>query len=156
MFVGLRSSLLGLALVMLPMVAAAADYVVVRSSDGAFVRGQAFDAGDRVPLPAGRTITLMHASGSVVTLNGATGGLVLPKRAATPKDADRLAVLRFILSKAPRQDGGRATRSRSGVCPPVAAITTLDAIVQVQQGGCAEQAAQALEAFLSAESETTP
>lgn len=148
--------LLALAVAATPLAAAAADYVVVRSSEATIARGRAFAAGERVALPLGAAITLMHASGDVVTLKGAAGGITLPKHAATPKDADRMAVLRFILSAAPSETGARATRSRGGVCPPAEALVTLDAIVQVQQGGCAEQAAQALDAFLLSAPETTP
>lgn len=128
---------------------AAADFVVVRSSDPAVIRGQAFDAGDRVPLAAGATVTFMHASGDIITLTGATGGVSLPKRAASAPDADRMAVLKFILARAPKEAPSRALRTRGGICPAVSAITTLDAVAEVYQSGCAEQAAQALDALLA-------
>lgn len=163
MVVSLRRLLPGLALgaflTVLAMPAAAADYVVVRSSDPGIPRGQGFDAGAKVALGASGTITLMHASGDVVTLKGAMGGISLPRRAATPKDADRMAVLRFILAPAPRETGARATRAtrtRGGICPPAEALTTLDAIVQVQQGGCADEAAKALDAFLDRSLDAAP
>ncbi len=147
---GFQRVLLGLTLAAVATGAAAGDYLVVRSSDPAFPRGQALSAGARVALAAGGTLTLMHASGDVVTLKGAAGGVSLPPRAASTPDAERMAVLKFILARAPRDDAARPTRTRSGICPSVEAITTLDAITQVQQGGCADEAAQALEAFLAA------
>lgn len=129
--------------------AAAADFVVVRSSDPAVIRGQAFEAGDRVPLAAGTSATLMHASGDIITLTGTTGGVSLPKRAASAPDADRMAVLKFILARAPKEPGARAMRTRGGICPSVEAITTLDAVAAVYQSGCAEQAAKALDTLLA-------
>ena len=129
--------------------AAAADYLVVRSSDPTFVRGQALNAGARLPLMAGGTLTVMHASGDVVTLKAAAGGISLPQRVASAPDADRMAVLRFILAPAPRENGPRPARTRGGICPSAEAISTLDAIAQVQQGGCADEAAKALEVFLA-------
>ena len=146
----LQRVLLGLTLAALATGAAAGDYLVVRSSDPAFSRGQAFNAGARVTLAIGGTLTLMHASGDVVTMRGAAGGVSLPHRVASAPDADRMAVLKFILARAPREDAARPTRTRGGICPTVEAITTLDAITQVQQGGCADEAAQALEIFLAA------
>lgn len=128
---------------------AAADFVVVRSSDPAVIRGQAFEAGERVPLAEGTVVMLMHASGDIVTLKGINGGVSLPKRAASPPDADRMAVLKFILARAPKEVGARAMRTRGGICPTVSAITTLDAVAEVYQSGCAEQAAQALDALLA-------
>ena len=128
---------------------AAADFVVVRSSDPAVIRGQGFNAGDRVPLAEGTIVTLMHASGDIVTLKGITGGVSLPKRTASAPDADRMAVLKFILARAPNESAPRAMRARGGICPTVSAITTLDAVAEVYQSGCAEQAAQALDALLA-------
>lgn len=127
----------------------AADYVVVRSSDPALQRGQAFDAGARVPLAAGATVTLMHASGDLVTLRAAADGLSLPRRAASAPDADRMAVLKFILARAPKDPDARGLRTRGAICPAVETITSLDAVAQVYQSGCADQAADALNALLA-------
>ena len=73
MVVSLCRALLVVMLSALATAAAAADFVVVRSSDPALLRGQAFDAGDRVPLAAGTIVTLRHASGDIVTLTGTAG-----------------------------------------------------------------------------------
>lgn len=146
------SILAGLALAAVATAAAARDYVVVSSTDPAVVRGQSFAAGDRIPLPAGKTITLMHATGDLVRLKGASGGVVLPKRAASQGDADRLAILKVIVAPADRQvQGGVALRkTRSGICPAPDQVKSLDAIVQVYQAGCPSSAADALEAWIVA------
>ena len=49
-----------------------------------------------------------------------------------------------------------ATRTRSGICPNPEALTTLDAIVQVQSAGCRDVAREALEAWLAARQTAEP
>lgn len=138
--------------------ALARDYVVVGSTDPAFIRGQGLESGARVDLPQGRTLTLMHASGDVIRIKGAAGGVVLPVRMAKPADADRLAILRLMVTPPSQQmvGDGRTARTRAGICPPVETVTTLDAIVQVHQGGCKSVAVQALEAFIAAREPEDP
>ena len=153
--------LAGLALAAFASAAAARDYIVVGSTDPAVARGQAFDAGSRIALPAGRTLTLMHASGDLVTVKGAAGGVVLPRRVASQGEADRLAILRVIVAPAERRTVGgmKLSRTRGGLCPPAARVATLDAIVQVHQAGCSAQASEALEAWIAAHppaDESTP
>ena len=143
----------GLALLLAPEGALARDYIVVGSTDPAIARGQSFDAGAKVPLAAGKMLTLMHASGDIVRLNGAAGGVVLPKRTANQADADRLAILKLMVTPAGKQTVG-ATRTRSGICPNPEALTNLDAIVQVQSAGCRDVAGEALDAWLAAHVET--
>lgn len=147
-----------LALVLAPLAtnAVAADYVVVRSSDPTLLRGQAFDAGARLPLAAGSSATLMHASGDVVTLVGADGGISLPRRVATAANADRLAIVKFILARKSGESHASMPRTRGGICPPLDSVTTLDAIAQVYQGGCAGEAAAALDAFLASAPNAPP
>lgn len=156
MIVLFRRLLLALSVAALGSSAVASDYVVVRSSDPAIARGQAFDAGDRVAIGPGGALTLMHASGDVITLKGAPGGVSLPRRTATPRDADRMAVLRFIMSSAPPDTSGRKSRTRSGICPAADTVVTLDQIVLVSQGGCADEAAKALEAYLASHAGENP
>ena len=136
--------------------ALASDYVVVRSSEPAIVRGQSFDAGDRVAIGPGGALTLMHASGDIITLKGAPGGVSLPRRNATPRDADRMAVLRFIMSSSPPDASGRKSRTRGGICPAVESLVTLDQIVLVKQSGCPDEAARALEAYLASHGDENP
>jgi hypothetical protein len=123
--------------------AAARDYVVVGSTDPAIARGQTFEAGSRLALQPGRTLTLMHASGSLVTVKGGATGVVLPRRQGNQAEADRLAIMRAIVAPPP----SRATRG--GICPGPEALTTLDAIAQAQQAGCRTAATQALETWIA-------
>lgn len=142
--------LLGIALAAFAGAAAARDYIVVGSTDPAIARGAAYDGGAKIPLAPGRTLTLMHASGDMVRLKGAAGGVVTPKRPAGQAETERLAVLRVIVAPERKPSGMYATRTRAGICPEAASIQTLDAIVQVHQGGCAAEAAQALETWVAA------
>jgi hypothetical protein len=105
-----------------------------------------------VTLAPGRTLTLMHASGDLVRIQGAAGGVVLPKRVASQGDADRLAILKVIVAPPEGKTVGamKLRKTRGGVCPAPAQVTTLDAIVQVHQAGCPSEAAQALEAWIAA------
>ena len=146
------SILVGLALAAVATAAAARDYVVVSSTDPAVARGQTFAAGTRIPLPAGKTVTLMHATGDLVRLKGASGGVTAPRRAASQGDADRLAILKIIVAPADRQATGLVAmrKTRSGICPAPEAVRTLDDIVQVHRAGCATVAAEALEAWIVA------
>lgn len=141
---------LGIALAAFAGAAAARDYIVVASSDPAIPRGASYDGGVKIPLAPGRTLTLMHASGDMIRLKGAAGGVAPPRRQTGQSEADRLAVLRVIVAPPERKLAGMyATRTRAGICPEAAAIQTLDAIVQVHQGGCTAEAAQALEAWVA-------
>ena len=148
MVVARLALVLSLAAAMVPATAWADDYVVVQSTDPAFSRGQSVDAGAVLPVGVGRTLTLMHASGDIVTLHGTAAGVSLPRRATSATDADRMAVLRFLIARAPSEArGGLRTR---GLCPAAEGLTTLDEIAGAQTNGCTGQAAAALEAFLSA------
>jgi len=143
----LTSLILALGLMAFAGAAAASDYIVVGSTDPAIARGQAFDSGMKAPLGAGQTLTLMHASGDLVRLKGAPGGIILPRRAANQADAERLAVLKVIVSTADKPPAPKM-RTR-GLCPDAATVTTLDAIVQTHLGGCADEAAKALDAWIA-------
>lgn len=147
----MRRTFLGLGLAMAVglcgTAAAAADFVVVSSTDPALRRGTEVSAGERLALAAGQTARLMSASGDLVTLRGAPGGVAAPRPGA-PGDAARLAQLKVLVDPPPvgRTFGAR----RSGVCPDPAVLTTLDQILAVQSGGCANQAREALDAYLAA------
>jgi hypothetical protein len=142
--------ILGLALAALAGAAAASDYIVVGSTDPTIARGQAFDSGVTVALTPGRTLTLMHASGDLVRLTGAPGGVLLPRRQSSQADAERLAILKVIVSRDQKTPGvARPMRTRAGICPEASAITTLDGVVQAHQGGCSGEAIQALDAWIA-------
>jgi hypothetical protein len=151
MAIRLSALALALALSTVAGAAAARDYIVVASSDPAITKGSSYDAGAKIALGAGQTLTLMHASGDMVRIRGSAGGVLLPRRQAGQAEAERLAVLRLIVSSTDKRPQGAmyATRTRGGVCPAPASITTLDGIVQVHKGGCPKEAAQALDAWLT-------
>ena len=143
----MRGAILGIILAVgFAGAAAAADYVVVSSTNPALRPGQEVVGGQRLDLAAGQTLRLMNATGEVTTLRGAAGGATAPRPGA-PADQARLAQLRVLIDPPPagRTFGGR----RSGVCPDPALLTTLDQILAVQSGGCAAQAREALQAYLT-------
>jgi len=126
----------------------ASDYIVVSSTDAAIARGQAFDAGAKVALGAGKTLTLMRATGEVVTLRGAAGGAVVPGARLAAADTARFETLRSLVEPPPtgRTFGAR----RGGICPAVETLTTLDDIVRTaESSGCKAVARQALDAYLA-------
>lgn len=145
----MRNTILGLLLAVgLGGAAQAADYVVVRSTDPTVKPGLELDAGERLALGAGQTVTIMSASGSISTLRGAAGGVAAP-RAGAPADPARLAALKALVAPAPT--GSTFGARRSGVCPDPTTLTTVDQILAVQSGGCAAQARAALEAYVAAQ-----
>lgn len=150
-----RTLLLAAAFAALAGAAAARDYVIVASTDPAYVRGQGLHGGARLNLAPGRTVTLMHASGDVVRIKGAAGGVVLPTRQANQAEADRLAILRVMVAPPVNEVVGGA-RTRSGICPAPETVKTLDAIVQVHEGGCKSVAAQALQTWIAAREPAEP
>lgn len=143
----MRGAILGLILAGFASAAAAADYVVVNSTDPALRPGSEVSAGQRIDLAAGQTLRLINATGEVTTLRGGPNGATAP-RAGAAADPTRIAQLKVLIDPPPqgRTFGGR----RAGVCPNPAALTTLDQILAVQSGGCADQARAALEAYLAA------
>lgn len=146
-----RALILGLAFTTLAGAAAARDYIVVGSTDPAIIRGRALDGGEKVALAPGRTLTLMHASGDLLRLKGLAGGVLVPRRQSNPAEAERLMVLKTIVSTNQGVPGAaRPMRTRAGICPAASDIVTLDAVVQVYRAGCATEATQALEAWLVA------
>jgi hypothetical protein len=145
----MRKLLTGLVLsLMCGGAAMASDYIVVGSTDPAIKRGQAFDAGAKVALGAGKTVTLMRASGEVTTLRGAAGGVTVPANKLASADAGRFETLRALVEPPPsgRTFGAR----RGGICPAVETLTTLDDIIRTaESSGCKTVARQALDAYLA-------
>ena len=145
----MRKTLIALALSLaFGSTAMASDYIVVNSTDPGIKKGQAFDAGTRVQLGAGQSITLMRASGEVTTLKGAAAGVVVPGARLAAADAARFETLRALVQPPP--EGRTFGARRGGLCPAVEALTTLDDIVHVAEtSGCKSVARQALEAYLA-------
>lgn len=128
--------------------AVASDYIVVNSTDPSIKRGQALDAGSRVALGAGQTLTLMRASGEVTTLRGANGGVAVPGARLASADTARFETLRALVQPPP--EGRTFGARRGGICPALETLTTLDDIVRVaESSGCKTVARQALEAYLA-------
>ena len=145
----MRKLLIGIALSLaLGGTAVASDYIVVSSTDAAFKRGQAFDAGAKVALGAGKTLTLMRATGEVVTVRGAAAGAMVPGARLAAADTARFETLRSLVEPPPtgRTFGAR----RGGICPAAETLTELDDIVRTaESSGCKAVAREALEAYLS-------
>lgn len=128
--------------------ALASDYIVVGSNDPAIKRGQAFDAGARVALGAGKTLTLMRASGELTTLRGTASGATVPSGKLASADTARFETLRALVEPPPvgRTFGAR----RGGICPAVETLITLDDIIRTaESSGCKTVARQALDNYLA-------
>lgn len=145
----MRNLLMGLALSLaFAGSALASDYIVVNSTDPAIKRGQAFDAGARVALGVGQSVTLMRASGEVTTLRGANGGVAVPGARLAAADTGRFETLRALVQPPP--EGRTFGARRGGICPALESLVTLDDIVRVAEtSGCKTVARQALDAYLS-------
>jgi len=145
----MRKLLIGFALsVAFGGAAVASDYIVVNSTDPAIKRGQAFDAGAKVALGAGKTLTVMRASGEVTTLRGGGAGATLPGARVAAADAARFETLRALVEPPPQ--GRTFGARRGGICPAVESLTTLDDIVRTaDSSGCKTVARQALDAYLA-------
>ena len=146
-----RASLPAVIAALIAAAAAAHEYVVVASTEPAVTRGLGVDGGQKLAVAPGHAITLMHASGDLLTLKGAAGGVTAPKRQAQSADAARLEVLRTIVAAKPEdtREGLGSRRRTRGVCPAPESLTSLDAIAAVQ-GPCPEAAERALEAWIAA------
>lgn len=144
----MRKTILGFMLAVgLAGVAQAADFVEVKSTDPTVRPGLELDAGQRVALGAGRTATLMSASGAISLLRGGPEGATAPRRAGEA-DGAKLAALKILVDPPPA--GTTFGARRSGVCPDPTTLTTLDDILAVQSGGCHVQAKAALDALVAA------
>jgi len=146
----MRSALLGVLLAAaFAGAASASDYIVVASTDPAVKRGQPVDAGARLAVAAGKTLTLMRASGEVTTLTAGPAGVVAPGVRMASADGGRLETLKALLEPPPP---GRTFGARRGgaICPPAASLTSLDAILKAADtGGCKSVAREALDAYIA-------
>ena len=145
----MRRALIGVVLALgIAGVAQASDFIVVYSTDPGIKRGQALDGGARVPLAAGKTLTLMRASGEITTVQGSASGVVLPGTRLAQADTGRLDSLKALL--APPPEGRTFGARRGGFCPPVESLTTLDDILRVADtSGCKSEAREALDAYVA-------
>jgi hypothetical protein len=128
--------------------ALAADFVVVASSDPAIKKGAALDAGAKVALAPGATLTIMRPSGQITTLRGAPGGVTVPAMRVAAADSAKFEGLKALLQPPP--EGRTFGARRGGICPPVETLTQLEDILRVaDQAGCKTVARQALDAYIA-------
>jgi hypothetical protein len=143
----MRGLMLGLAFALLAASAASAkDFIVVSSTDPGVKTGQAFDAGARVPLSAGRSLTLMKVSGEVINVQGGPSGVVLPGNAAG--ENPKFAAVQALFAPPP---SGRAYGAQRGFCPGPEALDNIGAIVRSNQAGCKADARKAFQDYLKAQ-----
>jgi hypothetical protein len=129
-------------------VANASDYIVVNSTDPTVKRGMALDAGIRVPVAAGKSLTVMRASGEVTTLQAGPAGVTLPGARLAANDAARFDSLKALLDPPPQ--GRTFGARRGGFCPPAASAVTLEDILKLaDQSGCKAEAREALDAYIA-------
>jgi hypothetical protein len=126
----------------------ASDYIVVNSTDPGVKRGMALDAGMRVAVAAGKTLTVMRASGEVTTLQAGPAGVTLPGAKLASNDSAKFDSLKALLEPPPQ--GRTFGARRGGFCPPAESATTLDEILRMaDQAGCKAEARQALDAYIA-------
>lgn len=126
----------------------ASDYIVVNSTDPGIRRGMALDAGMHVPVAAGKTLTVMRASGEVTTLQAGPAGVTVPGARLATNDSARFDSLKALLDPPPQ--GRTFGARRGGFCPPAASATTLDDILKLaDQSGCKAEAREALDAYIA-------
>lgn len=147
----MRRALIGAALaVAFAGAANASDYIVVNSTDPGVKRGQALDAGARVPVAAGKTLTIMRPSGEITTLTAGPGGVTLPGARVASADSAKFDSLRALIDPPPQGRTFGARRGGVAICPPPASLTTLDDILKVADGaGCKAEAREALDAYIA-------
>src|SRR4051812_20076841 len=100
--------------------AQASDFIVVNSTDPAIARGQAFDAGARVPLAGGKKLPRRRPRGEGPRGGGAGAGAPLPSKRVASAAAANFDPLPPLLPPPP---GGRPFGARrGGFCPPVESL----------------------------------
>jgi hypothetical protein len=126
----------------------ASDFIVVNSTDPSVKRGQALDAGARVAVAPGKTLTIMRSSGEVTTLQAGPSGVTLPGARVASADSARMDSLKALLDPPPQ--GRTFGARRGGFCPPAASAVTLDDILKLaDQSGCKAEAREALDAYVA-------
>lgn len=129
-------------------VARASDYIVVNSTDPSIKRGMALDAGMRIPVAAGKALTVMRASGEVTTLQAGAAGVTLPGARLASNDASRFDSLKALIDPPPQ--GRTFGARRGGFCPSAASAVTLDDILKLADAsGCKAEAREALDAYIA-------
>ena len=135
--------------------AAAADYLVVNSSDVSLTKGATVKGGSEVKLAPGGTLVLISSTGQMVKLVGNGSGVRVPDGGNT-QATPMFAQLQTMLVRSP--PSRRAFGAMRGpACPTLAELKDLDAIVAADQiPACQVISRQALEAYVSADSAGAP
>ena len=132
-------------------VAYAEDFIVVGSTDPGIQKSATFSSGQRINLARGSTLTLINGAGTISTLTGRPGGVVLPP-ATTQGSNSRFAALRALIERpqARRTFGAmRGGRYGDEACPKAAELTTIDAILAADKNDCTAVAQEAMTVFLA-------
>lgn len=125
----------------------ASDYIVVNSTDPGIKRGMALDAGMRVPVAAGKSLTIMRPSGEITTLQAGAAGVTLPGAKLAASDGAKFDSLKSLIDPPPAGRTFGARRGGGALCPDAA---TLDDILKLADTpGCKSAAREALDAFIS-------
>lgn len=144
----MRKILFGVAASMLiGGVAYAEDFIVVGSTDPRIVKSSTFNAGERVFVAKGSTVTLVNSAGGLTTIQGRDGGVVLPQSARRAGASDPFAQIRALLERpqARRTFGAmRGGRYGDEACPKASELTTIDAILAAEANDCVAVAQEAL------------
>jgi hypothetical protein len=125
----------------------ASDYIVVNSTDPSIKRGEALDAGMHVSVAAGKSLTVMRASGEITILQAGAAGVTLPGARVAGNDAARFDSLKSLIDPPPAGRTFGARRGGGALCPDAA---TLDDILKLADTpGCKSAAREALNTFIA-------
>jgi hypothetical protein len=127
--------------------AMAKDFIVVSSNDPAIRTGQSLDAGAKLPLAAGHSLTLMRPSGEIVTVQGGPAGAVLPGSPTAQASPTQFAAVQALFARPP---SGRTFGAQRGFCPGPEALDNIPAIVRSNEAGCKADARKAFQDYLKA------
>lgn len=128
-------------------VAAAQDFIVLNSTDQAFVKGAELRSGQRVNLGPGQRMTVISVSGDVRTLTGGNLGVVIPKSTTAAPQPSAFAALRAMVLRPPPRRVVGAMRGM-GNCPKLEELKTIETIIAAETRGCTTVAKAALDSYL--------
>ncbi|MDX2233565.1 MAG: hypothetical protein NW200_03625 [Hyphomonadaceae bacterium] len=144
----MRKFLFGAAISMMVCgVAYAEDFIVVGSTDPRIPKSTVYSAGQKIDLPRGATVTLINGAGTLTTIQGRPGGVVLPASARPADRTDHFAAIRALLERpqARRTFGAmRGGRYGDEACPKVSDLTTIEAILAADENDCTAVAQEAM------------
>jgi hypothetical protein len=138
-------------------VAAASDFLVVKSGDATIAKGSRLPAGQQLALAAGASLTLMSASGEIVRLVGGPQGVRLPDATSGARSASLDIIQTMVSRPRARRDFG-AMRGADDCTVARESLITLEAIAAADQiPACRSRAMEALNRIIDAQppSQTT-